>query len=58
MDYIYFSSNRNFYAVPNKELSLQYAREAIAVCGRCNPTPFVLEQLNTAKQVIEEWEKQ
>ena len=41
--------------VPNKELSLKYAKEAVIVLGKCNNTPFVQEALDKAKQVIEKW---
>jgi len=40
---------------PNKKLSLQYAREAMEVLGKCNHTPTVQEYLDDAKRVIEAW---
>ena len=41
--------------VSNENLSLNYASEAIEVLGKCNDTPFVRKQLETAKGVIEDW---
>jgi tetratricopeptide (TPR) repeat protein len=45
-------------AIPNKELSLKYAREAIEVLDKCNDTPFVKEQLEKAKWIIEKWDNE
>ena len=45
-------------AIPNKELSFQYVNEAIAVCAKCNDTPYVRTLLEKAKWVIEEWNKE
>jgi len=41
--------------VPTKKLSLKYAKEAVEICNKCHHTPFVQEQLDKAKQVIEKW---
>ena len=45
------------YDRPDKELSKQYANEAIEVLGKCNDTLFVIEQIEKAKNIIEEWNK-
>ena len=41
---------------PNKELSLQYAREAIDILGKCNDTPSTQEELEKANRIIEKWD--
>ena len=41
--------------VPNKKLSLKYANETVEALDKCNNTPFVREQLEKAKWVIEKW---
>ena len=41
--------------VSNKELSMKYASEAVEILGRCNNLPFVREELERAKQIIEKW---
>ena len=43
--------------ISDNELSLKYANEAIEVLGRCSDTPFVKEEIEKAKQVIEKWSK-
>ena len=45
------------YSIPNKELSLQYALEAVEVLGKCKDIPVVRKYLQQAKQIIEQWDK-
>ena len=43
--------------VPNKELSLQYANEAIETLDQCNDTPFVGELRKKTERVIQNWQQ-
>ena len=43
--------------VPNKELSLQYANEAIEALDKCNDTPFVREVRESVEQIIKKWQQ-
>ena len=47
----------HLYSVPNKKLSLKYTNEAIEVLGNCNDTPFVREEFEKTKQIIQKWQQ-
>jgi tetratricopeptide (TPR) repeat protein len=44
------------YKVPNKELSIRHAEEAIEILDRCSDTPYVNAARGRANAVLEEWE--
>jgi len=41
--------------IPNKKLSLKYAKEAKTVLNKCNDSPFVTKLLNSVRQIIKYW---
>jgi len=58
---VYFGtlvSLSTFYlnSIPNKELSLQYAKEATEILGKCRNTSYLWENIDKAKRVIEAWD--
>jgi len=46
-------SSLHISGIPNKELSLKYANEALDILSKCNDTPSVREQLEKAVKIIE-----